>query len=108
VPVTGCDHRYQAPGYRPGAFLRHLVEIRDGCCTFPCCSHPATRSDFEHAVPYHQGGQTCACNAGARSRRCHRVKQTPGWEVTQPLPGWHQWRTPTGRTYTQGPKEYPN
>jgi len=108
VPVTECDHRFETPAYRPGAFLRHLVEIRDGTCTFPCCSHPATQSDFEHAVPHDQGGRTDACNAGARSRRCHRVKQTPGWEVTQPLPGWHQWRTPAGRTYIQGPREYPN
>jgi hypothetical protein len=63
--------------------------------------------DFEHAVPYDQGGKTCACNAGARSRRCHRVKQSPGWTVTQPRPGWHQWTTPAGWTYTQGPYQYP-
>jgi hypothetical protein len=107
VPVTECDHRFETHAYRPGEFLRHLVEVRDGQCTFPPCSHPASQSDFEHATPYHLGGKTDACNAGARSRRCHRVKQTKGWEVTQPMPGWHQWRTPTGRTYTQGPKEYP-
>jgi hypothetical protein len=108
MPVTNCDHRYETRAYRPGALLRHLVEIRDGTCTHPSCSHPATQSDFEHAVPFDQGGRTCACNAGARSRRCHRVKQMKGWKVTQPRPGWHRWRTPTGRTYTQGPKEYPN
>ena len=45
-------------------------------------------------------------NAGARSRRCHHVKQSPGWTVTQPKPGWHQWTTPTGRTYTQEPWRY--
>lgn len=22
-------------------------------------------------------------------------------------PGWHQWETPSGRTYIQGPKRYP-
>jgi hypothetical protein len=107
IPVTDCDHRYETPGYQPSDLLRHLVQVRDGQCTFPCCSRHARDSDFEHAVPYDQGGRTCACNAGARSRRCHRVKQSRGWTVTQPRPGWHQWKTPSGRTYTQGPMKYP-
>jgi hypothetical protein len=107
IPVTDCDHRYESPGYQPTDLLRHLVQIRDGQCTFPCCSRPARESDFEHAIPYDQGGRTCACNAGARSRRCHKVKQSTGWNVSQPLPGWHQWKTPSGRTYTQGPFKYP-
>ena len=59
------------------------------------------------ATNHDQGGKTCACNGGARSRRCHRVKQSPGWSVTQPEPGLHQWTTPSGRTYTQGPMRYP-
>ena len=107
VPVTDCDHRHESHGYQPNDTLRHLVQIRDGTCTFPTCSAHARESDFEHAVPYDQGGKTCACNGGARSRRCHRVKQSPGWSVTQPEPGLHQWTTPSGRTYTQGPMRYP-
>jgi hypothetical protein len=58
-------------------------------------------------LPCDQGGRTCACNAGARSRACHRVKQSKDWTVTQPQPGWHQWTTPAGRVYTQDPKRYP-
>ena len=107
VPVTGCDHRHESRGYQPSATLRHLVQVRDGTCTFPPCSRHARESDFEHAIPYDNGGRTCACNGGARSRRCHRVKQSPGWTVTQPRPGWHHWTTPSGRTYTQGPMQYP-
>jgi hypothetical protein len=107
IPVTGCDHRHESRGYQPSDTLRHLVQVRDGTCTFPPCSRQARESDFEHAVPYHKGGRTCACNGGARSRRCHRVKQSKGWTVTQPQPGWHQWTTPAGRTYTQGPMQYP-
>jgi hypothetical protein len=107
IPVTDCDHRHESRGYQPSDALRHLVQVRDGTCTFPPCSRHARDSDFEHAVPYHQGGRTCACNGAARSRRCHRVKQSPGWTVTQPQPGWHQWTTPSGRTYTQGPMQYP-
>ena len=87
--------------------LRHLIQIRDHECTLPTCSRHAKESDFEHAIPYDQGGRTCACNAGVRSRACHQVKQSPGWKVTQPKPGWHQWQTPTGRTYTQEPSDTP-
>jgi hypothetical protein len=105
--VTSCDHRHESHSYKPSALLRHLVQVRDGQCTFPTCTRHARESDFEHGMPYDQGGRTCMCNAGARSRRCHRVKQSPGWNLTQPIPGWHQWTTPAGRVYTQGPMQYP-
>ena len=107
VPTHDCDHRRESHAYEPNDMLRHLVQIRDAECTLPTCSRHAKESDFEHAVPYDQGGRTCGCNAGARSRACHQVKQSLGWKVTQPKPGWHQWETPSGRTYTQEPKRYP-
>jgi hypothetical protein len=106
IPLHDCDHAYATGAYRPGDLLRHLVQVRDGECTFTCCSRPARESDFEHAIPYHKGGATDACNAGMRSRRCHKVKQSKGWKVTQPEPGWHKWTTPSGRSYTKGPKSY--
>jgi hypothetical protein len=107
VPTFECDHRYETHGYQPSDRLRHLVQVRDGTCTFPPCNRHARESDFEHARPYDKGGRTCPCNTGARSRACHRVKQSPGWQVTQPRPGWHQWTTPSGRSYVQEPKRYP-
>jgi hypothetical protein len=107
VPTFQCDHRHESNGYEPNDKLRHLVQIRDYLCTFPPCSRHARESDFEHGRPFGKGGRTCACNAGARSRRCHRIKQSPGWNVTQPRPGWHEWTTPSGRIYTQAPYRYP-
>jgi hypothetical protein len=107
VPTYNCDHRHESHGYEPNDTLRHLVQVRDYICTFPPCSRHARDSDFEHAQPYDKGGRTCSCNAGARSRKCHRIKQSPGWTVTQPKPGWHEWTTPSGRTYTQTPYRYP-
>jgi hypothetical protein len=107
VPTRACDHRHESHGYQPNDTLRHLVQVRDHTCTFPPCSRHARDSDFEHAQPYDKGGRTCSCNAGARSRKCHRIKQSRGWTVTQPKPGWHQWQTPVGRVYVQGPKRYP-
>jgi hypothetical protein len=107
VPTLACDHRHESHAYQPNDTLRHLVQVRDYECTFPPCSRHAREADFEHAIPYDKGGRTCSCNAGARSRACHQVKQSPGWTVTQPRPGWHHWQTPAGRVYTQGPKRYP-
>jgi hypothetical protein len=106
VPTHDCDHQHEVGSYEPSERLRRLVQVRDRECTFPPCSRPARDSDFEHAVPYAKGGRTDACNAGARSRRCHQVKQSKGWSVTQPKPGWHVWTTPTGRTYVQEPWRY--
>jgi hypothetical protein len=107
VPTFECDHRHESHAYQPNDTLRHLIQVRDGTCTFPPCNRHARESDFEHATPYDKGGRTCACNAGARSRKCHRVKQSKGWSVIQPRPGWHKWTTPSGRTYTQEPQRYP-
>jgi hypothetical protein len=107
VPIDHCDHRYESPGYRPRGRLRHLVEVRDGECTFPTCRRPARRCDFEHARPWDQGGRTCACNAGPRCRHHHQAKQAEGWGLEQLRPGEHTWTTPSGRTYTSGPATYP-
>jgi hypothetical protein len=108
VPTYDCDHRHESTGYQPNGKLRHLVQVRDGACSFPTCSRHARDSDFEHAIPYKNGGRTCACNAHACSRSCHQVKQSPGWSFANLQPGFHQWTTGAGRTYLQGPWQYPN
>jgi hypothetical protein len=107
LAVTDCDHRDQCEGYQPSDRLRHLVQIRDGECTWPPCRRAARRCDFEHAIPYDQGGVTCACNAGARCRHHHHAKQAAGWQLAQHLPGYHTWTTPSGRQYMTGPAQYP-
>jgi hypothetical protein len=107
LAVTDCDHRDESAGYQPSGRLRHLVETRDGECTWPPCRRHARACDFEHAIPWDQGGRTCACNAGARCRHHHHAKQAPGWQLHQHQPGYHTWTTPAGRTYTTGPTQYP-
>jgi hypothetical protein len=107
VPTYDCDHRHEAKAYQPGDKLRHLVQVRDGVCSYPTCSRHARDSDFEHAVPYRKGGRTCGCNAHACSRSCHQVKQSPGWSFANIRPGFHQWTTQAGRVYVQGPWQYP-
>jgi hypothetical protein len=107
VPVYDCDHRFETSNHDPGHKLRHLTQVRDGKCSFPACSRHARESDFEHARPHGKGGRTCGCNAHCASRSCHRAKQSPGWQVTKPTPGWTRWTTRAGRVYEQGPWRYP-
>jgi hypothetical protein len=83
------------------------VEIRDGNCVQAGCARPAARCDYEHAIPFENGGKTCACNGSPKCRHDHKIKQSPGWDAIDILPGFHQWTVPSGRTYTQGPKQYP-
>jgi hypothetical protein len=108
VPTYTCDHRHESKGHDPSDKLRHLLQVRDGKCSFVTCSRHARESDFEHATPYEKGGRTCGCNCHMCSRSCHRMKQSAGWSVTNPLPGFHQWTTGFGRTYVQGPWRYPS
>ena len=107
LAVTGCDHRHETAAHDPGTALRHLVQIRDGHCTYPPCLREARRCDFEHTIPWQTGGRTCACNTGPRCRHHHHVKQAPGWTLQQNQPGYHTWTTPAGRRYTTGPITYP-
>jgi hypothetical protein len=50
-------------------------------------------------VPYPEGA-TDQCNLNPKCRRHHRVKQAPGWQVTQPTPDTATWTTPSGRTHS--------
>ena len=103
-----CSHRRESPGYRPSRALTHLIQIRQVTCTAPGCRRPATSCDFEHTLPYHQGGRSCECNGGPCCRRHHRAKQTSGWQLSQPRPGIFVWATPHGRNYQTEPEPYPN
>ena len=102
-----CSHRRESAGYRPSPSLAHLIQIRQQRCTAPGCRRPAAHCDFEHAIPYHQGGRTCECNGGPCCRRHHRAKQAAGWRVSQPRPGTFVWTTPLGRSYRTDPEPYP-
>ncbi|MCW2944038.1 MAG: endonuclease [Actinoallomurus sp.] len=92
--------------YRPSGTLRHLIETRDRTCRFPGCRRPAPRCDLDHTRPFHDGGPTCACNLAPLCRKHHRLKQTQGWKLTQPLPGQLIWVTPSGSRYPVAPDPY--
>ncbi len=107
VATGQCDHRHQARGHGPGVLLRHLTEVRHATCTAPTCRRPASQCDFEHNLPYEEGGRTCECNGGPKCRHHHRLKQDPRWQVEQTTPAVIRWRTPSGRLYSTGPTRYP-
>ncbi len=107
LDTRDCDHRFAAQGHDPGVKLRHLAQVRHATCTSPVCRRPASQCDFEHNIPYEQGGRTCLCNAGPKCRHDHRLKQQPGWKVDQLPDGSFRWTTPSGRSYITEPTRYP-
>src|ERR1039457_5178947 len=69
IALDTCAHRYQARGHDPGVKLRHLSQIRHATCTGPTCRRPSTQADFEHNIPFENGGRTCLCNGGPLCKR---------------------------------------
>jgi hypothetical protein len=107
IALDECDHRFRARGHNPGVKLRHLARIRHATCTAPTCRRPSVQTDFEHSIPFENGGATCLCNVGPKCRHDHRLKQHPRWNAEQITPGTFRWTAPSGRQYTTEPTSYP-
>jgi hypothetical protein len=110
LQTRDCTHPRETSSYQPSRALRHIIEIRQATCSQPRCRRPATACDLDHTIPHHLGGRTCECNTGPVCRHHHKVKQTPGWTLTQNQhqPGTMTWTTPGHRTYTTEPTCYPD
>jgi hypothetical protein len=107
IPLgADCDHRFETDKHDPSPLLRHLVQVRDGSCVEFGCSRAAVRCDFEHSIPFEKGGRTCLCNGNCKCRRGHGLKQRKDWAAIQ-VGGYTEWHTPSGRTHTAGPRQYP-
>jgi len=107
LDTSPCTHDHATPAYRPPQRLQHLARIRHATCTAPGCRKRADACDLDHCIPYDKGGPTCLCNIHPACRTSHRAKQAPGWALTQNPDATMTWKTPTGRTYTTTPTEYP-
>jgi hypothetical protein len=105
VAKGNCDHACAEDRYTPSRALTHLVRARTVTCDAPGCAAQAVHADLDHTVPY-PDGLTDQCNLGPKCRRHHRVKQAPGWKVSQPRPGVILWTLPNGRTHTTRPTAY--
>jgi hypothetical protein len=100
-----CDHSSREDRYTPSRKLGHLVRARTATCPAPGCGAQAAHCDLDHTLAY-PAGITCQCDLAPPCRRHHRVKQAPGWTLTQPEPGVMRWTTPAGRSYTTRPTVY--
>jgi hypothetical protein len=105
IATDACDHRHREDRYRPGRELQDLVRARSATCPAPGCGASAFHSDLDHTKAW-PDGDTDECNLGPPCRHHHRLKQAPGWDLTQPRPGSFSWTTPAGRTYHAGPTRY--
>jgi len=105
IAKGSCDHHNAEDRYVPSRKLGHLVRARTATCPAPGCGAHAYHNDLDHTVAY-PTGPTDECNIAPPCRRHHRVKQAPGWTLTQPEPGVMRWTTPAGCGYTTRPTVY--
>ncbi len=60
---------------------RIAVEIRDGGCTWPGCSRPASWCQIHHLIPWQAGGRTDQVNGGLFCWIHHREIEKSEWEA---------------------------
>jgi hypothetical protein len=105
IASGACDHRHREDRYRPSRALGDLVRARNATCPAPGCGASSFHSDLDHTRAW-PDGDTDECNLGPPCRHHHRLKQAPGWELTQPEPGVFRWKAPSGRVYDTRPTKY--
>ena len=93
-------------GRFPSRKLANAVKFRDGTCTGPTCTVPATRSDLDHIIPV-PDGPTTAENLDDKCRNDHRAKTHGGHHTARTGPHTTTWTTPTGHTYTHTDMPFP-
>jgi hypothetical protein len=110
-PATGVLTKLSEQRYRPSTALDRAVRARDLTCRFPGCRRsaltPRNGVDLDHTTPW-PNGATTAANLACLCRHHHRLKHSPGWQVTHDAGGQMTWTTPTGHTFTTHPWTYPD
>lgn len=89
--------------YSPSLSQRRFLLARDQHCRFPGCRVAAHRCDIDHTRDHAKGGATATDNLGHLCRGHHMLKHHGGWSVKQHPGGTLEWRSPTGRVYTDRP-----
>ena len=104
-PVLNMARRDAVDQHDPPAWMRELVELRDGHCIFPRCTVPANNCDLDHEVPYlpiDEGGppgQTHPDALACLCRRHHRAKTARVWRYARTPQGHYLWHGPHHATY---------
>jgi hypothetical protein len=88
---------------RPTTAQRRQVEARNPTCVFPGCRMPATECDLNHEIPWAESHRTTIRELGPLCRRNHIDHHRHRWKLKQTRPGYYQWTSPLGHTYTTGP-----
>lgn len=91
------------PGYRPSRALADFVRARDLTCRAPGCDRPATDCDFDHTIPWADGGATHRSNIKCLCRLHHLLKTFWGWKDQQLPDGTVIWTLPDKQTYVTTP-----
>jgi hypothetical protein len=105
-PLDGQLLEYGRSRYRPPRHLADHVLARDGECTFPFCSRPASTADLDHVTSYPQG-ETAASNLQPVHRRHHNAKTRRGWRSQRHPDGSTTWISPLGqRRVTEPPRRW--
>jgi Domain of unknown function (DUF222) len=106
-PLSGALLDYGRTTYRPPAALADFLRARDQYCRVPICRRRALDAQMDHTVAYHAaGGATEERNLYHACLCHHRMKDAPGWSVTQHRDGRLTWVTPTGHRYCSTPFDY--
>jgi len=96
-PVTAEPLRLDT--YRPSKRLRRLLGARDQHCRWPGCRRPVRKSEFDHTIPWEDGGPTCAGNLEALCKKHHSLKHASLWTVIQLGGGTLEFVSPTRRRH---------
>ncbi len=106
-PLSGALLDHGRHTYRPPAALADFLRARDRHCRVPICRRRALDSQLDHTVGYHtDNGTTDEHNLYHACLCHHRMKDAPGWSVTQHRDGRLTWTTPTGHRYSSRPFDY--
>ena len=102
-PVLDLRGQVPVDAYEVPAAMREAMRLARPSSVFPWTRTGASNPDFDHTRPYvplgagGEPGQTRIGNLSPMVRFAHRVKTFGrGWQLRQPVPGVHLWRTPHG------------
>ncbi|MFN8158064.1 MAG: DUF222 domain-containing protein [Candidatus Nanopelagicales bacterium] len=106
-PLTAHLLDYGRRVYLPEP-LKVFTGARDGTCRTPCCGQPATRSQYDHVIPFPLGPSDPA-NGQTACKRDHDSKTNGDIVFTShAADGSATWRTRHGQTGSTPPRPYLN
>ncbi|HJQ01677.1 MAG TPA: DUF222 domain-containing protein [Jatrophihabitans sp.] len=104
-PDTGQLLDIGERSYRPPQRLRGYVHARDDTCAFPTCNQPGYRCEYDHIIPFADGGSTSRSNGALACRRHNNSKNRTGWSYRLNEDDSVTWTTTTSHHYPGRPPQ---